>query len=504
MRPRDHQLISLYHPLVLIFGLSIFTLLSCETEIIEQTPEKISADRFEQVIDLEGDLEVSDFVWRSLNQYYYWQNDVAELSDTFLESEESYKEFIFKNNDPDVFFESLIHPDDPFSFIQENYLDLENLIQGIEATNGVEFGLLFACQNCRQLIGYVKYIVDGSNASEKDIQRGDLFSGVDGVQLTIENYRELLFGDNFSYTLNMVSVSNGTIVSNGKEVALTKQENFEINPIHVKKILGTANGKVGYLMYNQFVADKSTELNEVFGNFKEAGISDLIIDLRYNGGGSVNNCVALASMITGQFPSEIFVQEQWNSKMSNFLSREYGKESLINRFVTTLTDGEKINSLSLDRVYILTSSESASASELLINGLKSFIEVVHIGETTVGKNVGSITVYDYIDAQQTKNPDHTYALQPIVLKIANKDGFSDYSQGLDPDYVVKEEITDFGVLGDPNEALLSYAVSLITGDDVASSKKEFTFPLNKVRDPLMIKRQRMFVDKKINLRQFRR
>jgi hypothetical protein len=68
MRPRDHQLISLYHPLVLIFGLSIFTLLSCETEIIEQTPEKISADRFEQVIDLEGDLEVSDFVWRSLNQ----------------------------------------------------------------------------------------------------------------------------------------------------------------------------------------------------------------------------------------------------------------------------------------------------------------------------------------------------------------------------------------------------------------------------------------------------
>lgn len=504
MRLLDQHLISLLRFFVFIFGLLVFSLFSCESEVVEQTPETLSPDRFKQVIDLEGELEVSDFVWRSLNQYYYWQKDVTELSDSFLEDEESYKEFIFKNNDPEAFFESLVHPDDPFSFIEEDYRDLENLIQGIEATNGVEFGLLFACQNCRQLIGYVKYIIEGSNASEKDIKRGDLFSGVNGVQLTIDNYRDLLFGDNLGYTLNMVSISNGTIVNNGKEVSLEKEENFEINPIYKNKILNTTTGKIGYLMYNQFVADKNTELNQIFGNFKAVGISDLIIDLRYNGGGSVNNCVALASMITGQFPSEVFVQEQWNSKMLNFLSKEYGEESLINRFVTTLSDGENINSLSLERVYILTSSESASASELLINGLKSFIEVVHIGETTVGKNVGSITVYDYIDAQQTKNPDHTYALQPIVLKIANNDGFSDYAQGLAPDHMVKEQITDFGVLGDPSEALLSYAVSLITGDEITSSKKKYTLPLNKVRDPLMIKRQRMFVDKKINYHQLKK
>ena len=113
-------------------------------------------------------------------------------------------------------------------------------------------------------------------------------------------------------------------------------------------------------------------------------------------------------------------------------------------------------------------------------------------------------MYDYIDAQQTKNPDHTYALQPIVLKIANNDGFSDYAQGLAPDHMVKEQITDFGVLGDPSEALLSYAVSLITGDEITSSKKKYTLPLNKVRDPLMIKRQRMFVDKKINYHQLKK
>ena len=67
-------------------------------------------------------------------------------------------------------------------------------------------------------------------------------------------------------------------------------------------------------MYNQFVADKSNELNKIFADFKAEGISDLIIDLRYNGGGSIKNCVELASMITGQFTNEIFAEEQWNNK----------------------------------------------------------------------------------------------------------------------------------------------------------------------------------------------
>jgi hypothetical protein len=68
---------------------------------------------------------------------------------------------------PETFFESLKHPDDRFSWIQDDYLELENSLQGIVASNGVEFGLLLACENCNQVIGFVKYILEGSNASEK-------------------------------------------------------------------------------------------------------------------------------------------------------------------------------------------------------------------------------------------------------------------------------------------------------------------------------------------------
>lgn len=494
-----------FKPLIATSCFSVFfnivlliSIFGCESDPINEDSSNI----VNNVIDFEGDLEISDFVWKSLNQYYFWQNEVPKLSDSISADLQNYEEFILKNKDPEVFFDNLLHPDDKFSFIEKNYSDLENLIQGVVASNGVEFGLLFACNNCRQLIGYVKYILPGSDASEKDIKRGDLFSGVNGIQLKIDNYRELLFNDNLDYTLNMVSINNGVFVNNGKDVSLSKKENLEINPILINQVLNIENTKVGYLLYNQFVADKSPQLNQIFGDFKNNEIDDLIIDLRYNGGGSVKNCIELASMITGQFQDQVFVQEQWNSKMTESLTLDNGEEYFLDRFISTLSDGETINSLYLNRVFILTSSESASASELLINGLKPFIEVIHIGERTVGKNLASITLYDYVKkfivdvgVEEIKNPDHTYALQPIVLKIANKDGFSDYSEGLEPDYNIKESILDFGVLGDIEEPLLSFAISLINGKETKFTLKNSTITLNKVKDPLMISRQRMFLDK---------
>ena len=305
-----------------------------------------------------------------------------------------------------------------------------------------------------------------------------------------------------NYTLNMASVRNGAIFNTGVEIDLTKEEDFQINPIQISEIINlgntgeVGNEKIGYLMYNQFVSEKSHQLNQVFRNFKNEGISELVIDLRYNGGGSIKNCVELASMITGQFSNEIFAEEQWNSKLLPYLRNNFGKETLINRFRGVLDDGEEINSLNLNRVFIITTSESASASELLINGLSPYINVIQIGEKTVGKNVGSITVYDYIDDEQTKNPDHTYAMQPIVLKIANNDGFADYTNGLLPDYFIEEDIQNMGILGTKNEPLLSEVLEIISGTSKSNILRNSISKRSKVKDPLMLKRQVMFVEKK--------
>ena len=91
----------------------------------------------------------------------------------------------------------------------------------------------------------------------------------------------------------------------------------------MNKIINYESNSIGYLMYNQFLSDYNEELNEVFSNFKSGNITDLILDLRYNGGGSVSNCVILSSLITGQFTGEVFSKQNWNSKLNEYWSSYY-------------------------------------------------------------------------------------------------------------------------------------------------------------------------------------
>ncbi|MGA0211924.1 MAG: S41 family peptidase, partial [Flavobacteriaceae bacterium] len=331
-----------------VFIFLFFT--SCNKEAIDSdqnlaTEEQGALDSDDTAISLEGELQISDFIWQGLNYFYYWQEEIEALADSKLNDQKTYAQFISENPDPDAFFDSLLHPDDRFSWIQDDYQELENTLQGIFATNGVEFGLLYACQDCDEIVGFVKYILKGSDADGKNIKRGDLFTGVNGTTLTVNNYRSLLYGDELTYTLNMATAENGALVGNGISVELTKVENFETDPIQIQTVLETSTGKVGYLMYNQFVGDKSDALNDVMAGFKSQGITDLVLDLRYNGGGSVRNCVELASMITGQFSNEVFAKQVWNSKLNAYFLDRYGEESQIDRFVSSLSNGTAINSL---------------------------------------------------------------------------------------------------------------------------------------------------------------
>ena len=222
-------------------------------------------------------------------------------------------------------------------------------------------------------------------------------------------------------------------------------------------------------MYNQFVSGFDDQLIQTFSDFESQNITDLVLDLRYNGGGSVRSCAYLASMITGQFTDEIFAQQIWNSKLMAYFNNINNNADpdddfeLNNYFSNVTVDGSSLPSLNLTNLYVLTTNRSASASELLINGLAPHINVIQIGGTTVGKNVGSISVYDYIDNNGTKNPNHTYAMQPIVLKIANSVGFADYTEGLIPDVAQVESSTNLGVLGDPTEPFLATALNQISG-----------------------------------------
>ncbi|BDB54866.1 hypothetical protein GENT5_11710 [Flavobacterium ammoniigenes] len=410
-----------------------------------------------------ANLEVQNFIWKGLNQYYLWQTDVANLADNRFANQAALDAFLTNYKVPQDLFDALrVSPTiDRFSWMVDDYVTLEQSLQGISKNNGVEFGLSYKPNSTTEVFGYVRYIIPGSDASTKDIRRGEIFTAVNGTPLTTTNYQSLLFGTNDNYTLNMADYNGTTFSSNGKTVQLTKTTLSE-NPILIKNVITVGAKKIGYLMYNGFYADFDSQLNAAFGDFKTQGITDLVLDLRYNSGGSVRTATYLASMITGQFTGKVFAKQQWNTKINSYF--ETNDPNGLRNFFTDKIGSTPINSVNMSKVYILTTKSSASASELVINGLKPHINVVQIGDVTTGKNVGSVTLYDSPDFSATnRNPKHKYAMQPIVLKIVNSDGFGDYFNGLTPTHELKETISTFGVLGDVNEPLLKLAIAKITG-----------------------------------------
>ncbi|HQW69545.1 MAG TPA: S41 family peptidase [Flavobacterium sp.] len=426
----------------LLLGFVVFLPLGCEDNDDNLIPSS---------------LQSKDFVWKGMNLYYLWQEQIDNLADDRFATQNELNTFLKEFTSPSTLFTSLLYERatvDKYSVIFSDYSVLEGVLTGNTKNNGVDFAIRRKPGSTTEVYGWVRYIIPGSDAASKDIQRGDLFYAINGTSLNVDNYLDLISTD--SYTLNLADYNGGAITPNGQSVALTKTVLAE-NPILVNSVLTEGDKKIGYLMYNGFFSAYDNQLNTVFGNFSAQGVTDLVLDLRYNSGGAVTSATKLASMITGQFDGQLFAREQWNSKaQAYFLANNPTR--LENKFVSGL------NGLNLTKVYVLTSKSSASATELVINCLKPYIQVVQIGDVTAGKNVGSITLYDSPTFAKTDvNKSHKYAMQPIVLKIVNKNGVGDYTAGITPDHELFEDMEMLGVLGDGDEKLLNKAITLITG-----------------------------------------
>ena len=436
---------------------------------------------------------IHEFIWTALNDYYLWQEEVPSLADEIKPiGSARYRELIKPYPEPESFFESLKYEQDKYSLIRSNYEDIENSIKGIDANNGLKF-ILSRYGSGENILGVVTHILAESDAATKDIKRGDIFTSVDGQNLNLNNYRELLFGDNLNYTLNMADLNNNLLSPNGKNVSLTKTENFQSNPIQISKIINTGTSKIGYLMYNQFAEGFDDDLNNVFSSFKAEQINDLILDLRYNGGGLVRSAVNLAGMITGQFNGEVFAKYLWNKKLMTYFNTDLERFSsqLEINFSETLADGTPINSLNLSRVYIITSGRSASSSELVINGLSPYINVIQVGDNTYGKNVGGpAALYDYIDNDGTKHPNHTYAIYCMTFYSANSNDFYDYADGLAPqeELKLKEDLANMGTLGDNSDPLLALTIQHINQESSRHRINQPVFPMEEIiEDPQFIR-----------------
>ena len=446
------------HPL--IYGLCVLLLWSCKDEEVKPSPQL---------------QDVNAFIWEGMSEMYLW-------NDLMPQDIDAKSEF-----DPKLYFEKLLfRPTDRWSFITDDYDGLINSLKGIETSFGHNFKL-FLMPGSNDVVGIVKYVVPNSPADLAGIHRGDKFFKVDGIKLTTSNYQELLF-ERGSYTLTFGAFDAQGAISPVEDKKLTAIELAE-NPILIHKTLDVNGQKIGYLSYNQFIQEYGDSLNTVFQQFKQDGVTDLVLDLRYNPGGSITTAILLSSMIAPTAVvenKEVYARMVWNDHVTEYIVQEEGENSdnLVSTFVIP-----EVN-LNLSKVYILVSRNSASASELVINCLKPYMEVILVGsENTTGKYVGSITLHD----QEANNG---WAMQPIVLKSANADGFTDFVDGFSPDFFVADDFD--AELGTLEEDMLAKSIELITGISVADPARvaSSTIPKNlkPIIDQRLAARQNMYFD----------
>lgn len=396
---------------------------------------------------------VNNWIEVNMDFWYYWNTTLPSDPDKTLA--------------PDKFFESLLNDADRFSWIQDNYQELLNSLQGVNEEAGYELALFLESEGSTNVIAQIVYIKPASPAEAAGLKRGDVITHINSQQLNTQNYKTVLeaTGDDHTLTYRELDLANETFLP-AQTKSLTTIVYAE-NPNFLSKVFTHNDRKIGYYVYNLFSTGPvqgsttyNTEMDNIFASFQSAGITDLIIDLRFNSGGAESATVNLASLVgKGVDATKVFTIREYNALVEAEIksNANLGASFLDVEF---LTKAQNIgNQLTNSRVYILTGTRTASASELLINGLRPYMDVFLIGSTTVGKNVGSISIFNEDD---TRN---TWGMQPIVTKSLNSLEESDYSNGFEPQIALPDNNLIVYPLGDERELLLSRALQEITGGD---------------------------------------
>lgn len=419
-------------------------------------------DDLDDIIRPSANIEIADFIYRGLNYWSIYKEDVPDLANDRFASDEERLDFLSQFATPRDAFNGLLSPRDRFSILSDNFEEFENALAGIRLSTGMRFSLFRQPQDQSLVFGVVRFVFNDGPARDAGVRRGMIFTGIDGSPLTeVSDLGAIFAQPSFSIDLATFDEGNQSFTTTGESISLDQVE-LSINPVHIAQTLTIKGQNIGYLHYTGFTNEFDQDLNAAFGQFQANGISELVLDLRHNGGGSIETANDLSSMITGQFEGQTFISQRFNEDRDS----DFASVRTFNNTIRVGQDGtEQINSLGLTRVFVLTTNNTASASELILSGLDPYIDIVQIGTTTSGKFEGSFLVYDTpappFFRRQEANLGHRFVMLPLVLRSVNADGLTDYFDGFFPDIELPENVFNLVELGDPSEPLLAAAINEI-------------------------------------------
>jgi carboxyl-terminal processing protease len=354
-----------------------------------------------------------------LNTYYYWYKFLpANVNAASFPSPEAYLDSVrYRPIDNSYSYITGAAANDAF------YSDSQFI--------GYGFGQQYTSTDLRVLQVY-----DDSPALEAGLARGDRITDVNGQKVaamiaagTVGN----------AFGASEIGVASDIVFekpSGERRTARMVKRLVTIPTVSLTRIIDVDGRKVGYLFFRNFVRPSEAALNDAFAALRTAGATELVLDLRYNGGGLVDIAVHLSSLIGGTRTSgQVLLNYVHNDKVAPVLNK-----------TTRFTNPEQ--ALNLQRLVVITTRSSASASELLINSLRPYMPVTVIGDTTYGKPVGQYQ-FSFCDK----------VLVPVSFSIKNVNNEGDFFDGIAPDCSAGDDATH--QLGDPAEASLAEALTFI-------------------------------------------
>lgn len=432
----------------LLIPLSLFAVLfaiSCKKEVVQNS--SIAT----QTGTSEADL-LKDSVYLFTKEIYLWQDVIPSYDNFNPRQYMGATELASASAEMDAIrkLETL----DRFSFVTT-----KETSEGLQTGASVDYGFFIkgasidVAEPVDSVRWFVNYVFDQSPAGLAGVTRGWYLNKINNTPITysqssIDLLNQTFFGTTKSADFQFVKPGGVSAT-----ISLTKSS-FVSNSVLYKTVINTGGKKVGYFVFKQFFGTPSrNELDDVFTYFKSQGIDELVVDIRYNPGGSTNTQDALANMIAPPSANNrVMYKYVFNPSLQQgkfpLLQKKAGFSA--NGF-TEANNTQKFTSagaLNLNRVFFIVSHNTASASELLINNLKPYMDVKLIGDTTYGKPVGFFPVDIY-----------NYSIYPISFKTVNSTGNADYYTGFAPDKEAPDGVNKNW--GDVTEPCLASALRYI-------------------------------------------
>lgn len=387
----------------------------------------------------EGSTEsVNVWVQDSMKRYYYWAEQMPAKPDYHLPVKD--------------FFKSLLSSQDRFSFIV-NTDDPSTYPRSVRNMYGFDYTTLQMPGG--KVVTVIKLVLKNSPAQNAGLERGKIITKINETPVTASNAEQFTnsIPEQTILTLTVGDWKDGTVTN---ETNMTIYYGFSLDQPVMSKIFEENGKKTGYLYVYDFPDGMTPILNQKFAEFKAAGIQDLILDLRYNYGGSVASAAALCALIPSGITSGSHFITYKGNKNGGEVRRTFSQQIAYDPGALSFTT-LRANSLGISKVYILTSGSTASASEIVINNLKPYMQVVQVGDITLGKDMAGFTVED-----KRKPRKISWQMHPVIYKVFNANGEGGYSNGITPQKSVSEYASlPLLPLGNPDEALLSSVLSTI-------------------------------------------